>query len=83
MESHYATESAKAKRGSDVTQAKCPWCRRLLALYPGSSPCRKTGREPGRFDHVNHDVACLVLCVVLIIELLPSNKILVNDHCCC
>ena len=36
-----------------------------LASYPGSSPCRKTGREPGRFDHMPHGV----LCVVLIIKL--------------
>ena len=26
-----------------------PW---WLASYPGSSPCRKAGREPGRSDHV-------------------------------
>ena len=34
---------------------------------------RKTGREPGRFHHVPRDVACVVLCVVLIIELLPTQ----------
>ena len=31
---------------------------------------RQAGREPGRFDHVPHDVAC----VVLIIELLPTQS---------
>ena len=36
---------------------------------------RKTGREPGRFDHVSRDVACVCgLCVVLIIELLPTQS---------
>ena len=35
---------------------------------------RKTGREPGRFIHVPRDVACVVLCVVLIIELLPTQS---------
>ena len=35
---------------------------------------RKTGREPGRFHHVPRDVACVVLCVVLIIELLPTQS---------
>ena len=25
----------------------------ILASYPGSSPCRKAGREPGRTDHVH------------------------------
>ena len=45
-----------------------------LASYPGSSPCRKTGREPGRFDHVPRDVQCVVLCMVLIIELLLMHS---------
>ena len=35
---------------------------------------RKMGREPGRFDHVPRDVTCVVLCVVLIIELLPTQS---------
>ena len=35
----------------------------------------KTGRETGRFDHVARDVACMVLCVVLIIELLPTQSV--------
>ena len=48
----------------------------LLASYPGSSPCRKAGREPGRSDHVPRDVVCVVLCVVLIIELLPTLSVL-------
>ena len=50
------------------------WPHLLVALasYPGSSPCQKLGREPGRSDHVPHDV----LCVVLIIELLPTQSIL-------
>ena len=47
-----------------------PW----LASYPGSSPCRKTGREPGRFDHVPCDMPCDVPCVVLIIGLLPTHS---------
>jgi len=45
----------------------------LVALYPGSST-EKTGREPGRFDHVLCDVVCMVLCVFLIIELLPTQS---------
>ena len=39
----------------------------VLRLLP-----RKTGRETGRFDHVPHDVACIALCTVLVIEILPS-----------
>ena len=34
------------------------------------------GREPGRTDHVPRDVLCVVLCVVLIIELLPTQSVL-------
>ena len=30
------------------------------------------GREPGGFDHVPRDIACVVLCVVLIIEFLEK-----------
>ena len=47
-----------------------------VASYPGSSPCQKAGREPGRSDHVPRDVLCVVLCVVLIIELLPTLSVL-------
>ena len=36
--------------------------------------CQKTGREPGRFDHVPCDVVCVVLCVVSIIKLLPTQS---------
>ena len=34
------------------------------------------GGELGKFDHVHHDVciACIVLCEVLIIKLLPSSN---------
>jgi len=48
------------------------------ASFPGSSPafCRilykKTGREPGQFDHVRDDV----LCMVLAIELLHTHAVL-------
>ena len=35
------------------------------SLVPRLLPCRKTGREPGRTDHVPRDVLCVVLCVVL------------------
>ena len=51
----------------------------LLASYPGSSPCRKAGREPGRSDHVPRDILSVVLCVVLIIELLPTQSVLSAD----
>ena len=37
-------------------------------------PCRKTGREPGRTDHVPRDVLCVVLCVVLIILIEPCGN---------
>ena len=58
---------------------KCSWCTSIycpyttvVASYPGSSPCRKAGREPGRSDHVPRDV----LCVVLVIKLLPTQSVL-------
>ena len=39
--------------------------------YPGSSPCWKVGRKPGRSDHVHlWWTMCGFFCVVLIIELL-------------
>ena len=41
-------------------------------MYPGSSPCRKKGERAERFDHMHHDV----VCVVSIIEILPNSKIL-------
>ena len=34
-----------------------------------------TGREPGRLHHVHDDVLCVVLCVVLVIELLPTHSL--------
>ena len=34
------------------------------------------GREPERYDHMPRDVLCVVLCVVLIIELLPTQSVL-------
>ena len=46
--------------------------RVVVSLVPRLLSCRKTGREPGRTDHVPRDV----LCVVLIIELLPMHSIL-------
>ena len=51
----------------------------LISLIPRLLPSfchilyKKTGREPGRFDHVRDDVLCAVLCVVLVIELSPST----------
>ena len=48
----------------------------LYSLVPGLLPCRKTGREPERSDHVPCDVLCVVLCVVLIIELMPTQSVL-------
>ena len=48
----------------------------LLASYPGSSPCRKAWREPGRSDHVPRDVLCVVLRVVFVIELSPMQSAL-------
>ena len=75
-----AVENTNAKTVRDVNQ-------QMVASKPGSSP--KTGRNPGRFDHVPRDVACMVLCVVLIIKLLPTQSDLSNaqhckmpDHCC-
>ena len=47
-----------------------------LSLVPRLLPCRKTGREPGRTDHVFCGVLCMVLCVVLIIKLLPTQSVL-------
>ena len=48
-------------------------CVCVVALYPIKLlPMLKEGREPGRSDHVPHDI----LCVVLIIELLPMQSIL-------
>ena len=44
------------------------------SLVPRLLPYRKTGREPGRFNHVPRDVQCVVLCVVLIIKLLPTHS---------
>ena len=46
----------------------------LLASYPGSSPTEKWG-ESLRSDHVPCDLLCVVLCVVWIIELLPTQSI--------
>ena len=50
---------------------------RIRSLVPRLLPCRKTGREPGRTDHVPRDVLCVVLCMVLIIELLPTQSVLI------
>ena len=51
-------------------------CTAASLSYQDSSPCRKMGREPGRFCHMPGDV----LCVVLIIELhsLTQN---IAQHC--
>ena len=51
---------------------------RLLPSFL-SHTVQKTGREPGRFDHVRDDVLYVVLCVVLVIELSPTHAIL--THC--
>ena len=61
---------------SNIFQIHLWCCKQMLdtcSLIPRLLH-RKTGREPGRFDHVPHDVACVVLCVVLIIELLPTQS---------
>ena len=46
------------------------------SLVPGLLPCKEMGREPERYDHMPRDVLCVVLCVVLIIELLPTQSVL-------
>ena len=48
----------------------------VISSYPGSSPAEKRGEslEELIMDHVPRDVH--VLCVVLIIELLPTQSIL-------
>ena len=43
------------------------------SLVPRLLPGRKTGREPGRSDHVPCDILCVV-CVILIIKLLPMQS---------
>ena len=52
------------------------WMLLNLACYPwpGSSPCMHGVRKPGRSDHVPSDVLCMVLCVVLIIKLFPTQS---------
>ena len=40
-----------------------------------SHTLQKTGREPGRFDHVHDDILCVVLCMVWIIELSPMHAV--------
>ena len=51
-----------------------------ITLYQGSSPVEKL-REPGRSDDMPRDVlrVVLYLCVVLIIELLPTQFVLSAD----
>ena len=51
-----------------------PYSSLVLRLLP-----RKMEKEPGKFNHISHDVACVVLCVVLIIELLPTQS--GSKHC--
>ena len=48
------------------------------SLVPRLLFCRKTGREPGRTDHVPRDVLWVLLCVVLIIELLPTQSVVLS-----
>ena len=43
----------------------------MASLVPRLLPYRQMGREPGRSDHVHRDV----LCVLLIIELLPTQPV--------
>ena len=47
-----------------------------ISLVPRLLPYRKTEREPERSDHVPRDILCAVLCLVLIIELLPTQYVL-------
>ena len=44
----------------------------VLASFPGSSPafCFKI-----RFHHVQDDILCVVLCMVLVIKLLPTHVV--------
>ena len=51
-------------------------CDGLLALFPllpsfWSHSVHRTGREPGRSDHMHNDLLCVVLCVA--VELLPMQ----------
>ena len=55
-----------------ITPINSECIHRFTARRP--KPAMKT--EPGRSDHVPRDVLCVVLCVVLIIELLPSQSVL-------
>ena len=48
----------------------------VVSLVPRLLPYRQTGRKPGRSDHVPRDNPYVVLCVVLIIELLPTQSVL-------
>ena len=62
------------RRGQLKGQNQKTWCMfNLLSLIPRLLH-RKMGREPGRFNHVPRDVVCMVLCVVLITELLPTQS---------
>ena len=42
--------------------------------FPFPAPPRKVRNEPGRFVHLPHDVACVVLCMVLIIDSLLTQS---------
>ena len=47
-------------------------CCRLVYPHTRAPPLQKMGREPRRFDHVPRDIPC----VVLIIELMPTQSVL-------
>ena len=49
------------------------FAKRVKAKYQGSST-KITGREPGRLYHVICNVACVILFVVLMMKLLPTQS---------
>jgi len=55
---------------------------RLLPSFL-SHTVQKTKREPGQFDHVCDDILCMALCVVLVIELLPTHAVLALSESPC
>ena len=60
---------------SGLIQSSLLALRHFVTSYPGSFP-EKLGGEPGRSVHVPRDVLCVVLDVVLIIVMLPTQSVL-------
>ena len=66
--------------GGQGTRLELHWTSKSNnpSLVPRLLP-RKSEREPGRFYHVSHDLVCVVLGMLLMIELLPTQSDL--NHC--